>query len=57
LTVAVVDSVFAGATVGIAGLGLGLGTAGCLVIGGIGLVASVVAFAAWARSQIVRWGN
>jgi hypothetical protein len=31
------------------------GTAGCLVIGGIGLVASVVAFAASAREQIVRW--
>jgi putative Mn2+ efflux pump MntP len=50
-------SVAAGATVGIAGLGLGLGTAGCLVLGGIGLVASVVAFAAWARKQIVRWGE
>ena len=37
--------------------GLGLGTAACLVIGGIGLVASVVAFAAWARKQIVRWGE
>ncbi len=38
MTVDVVDSVVAGATVGIAGLGLGLGlglcTAGCLVIGG-----------------------
>jgi len=55
--IAVVDSVVAGATVGIAGLGLGLGTAACLVIGGIGLVASVVAFAAWARKQIVRWGE
>ena len=53
--IAVVDSVVAGAAVGIAGLGLGLGTAGCLVIGGIGLVASVVAFAVWARRQIVRW--
>jgi hypothetical protein len=55
--IAVVDSVVAGATVGIAGLGLGLGTAGCLVLGGIGLAASVVAFAAWARKQIVRWGE
>jgi hypothetical protein len=25
--------------------------------GGIGLVALVVAFAAWARKQIVRWGS
>ena len=49
--------VVAGATVGIAGLGLGLGTAACLVLGGIGLAASVVAFAAWARKQILRWGS
>jgi hypothetical protein len=28
-----------------------------VVIGGIGLVASDVVFAAWARKQIVRWGN
>ena len=55
--IAVVDSVVAGATVGIAGLGLGLGTAGCLILGGVGLAASVVAFAAWARKQIVRWGS
>jgi hypothetical protein len=55
--IAVVDSVVVSATIGIAGLGLGLGTAGCLVIGGISLVASVVAFAAWARKQIVRWGS
>jgi hypothetical protein len=39
------------------GLGFGLGTAGCLVLGGIGLVASPVAFAAWSRKQIVRWGE
>ena len=52
--IAIVDSVVAGATVGVAGLGLGLGTAGCLVLGGIGLVASVVAFAAWARKQLLR---
>jgi hypothetical protein len=45
----------AGATVGIAGLGLG--TAACLVLGGIGPAASVVAFAARARKQIVRWGS
>jgi hypothetical protein len=31
--------------------------AGCLVLGGVGLAASVVAFAAWARKQIVRWGS
>ena len=55
--IAVVDSVVAGATVGIAGLGFGLGTAGCLVLGGVGLAASVVVFAAWARKQIVRWGE
>jgi hypothetical protein len=55
--IAVVDSVVAGATLGIAGLGLGLGTAACLVLGGIGLAASVVAFAVWARKQIVRWGE
>jgi hypothetical protein len=42
---------------GIARLGRGLGTAGYWVIGGIGLVASVVKFAAWARKQIVRWGS
>jgi hypothetical protein len=55
--IAVVDSVVAGATVGIAGLGLGLGTAACLVRIGIGLAASVVVFAAWARKQTVRWGE
>lgn len=55
--IAVVDSVVAGATVAIAGLGLGLGTAGCLILGGIGLVASIIAFATWARKQIVRWGE
>jgi hypothetical protein len=55
--IAVVDSRVAGAAVGIAGLGLGLGTAACLVLGGIGMAASLVAFAAWARTQIVRWGE
>jgi hypothetical protein len=28
-----------------------------LVLGGIGLVASVVAFAAWARKQILLWSE
>jgi hypothetical protein len=55
--IAVIDSVVAGAAVGIAGLGLGLGTAGCLLVGAVALVASLVAFAAWARRQIVRWGE
>lgn len=55
--IAVVNSVVAGATVGIAGLGLGLGTASCLVLGGIGLVASVVAFSVWSRRQLLRWSR
>ena len=50
--VAVVDSAVAGAIVGIAALGLGLGTGGSLALGGIGFVSSLTGFILWARRSI-----
>jgi hypothetical protein len=53
--VATLDSVVAGAAAGVAGLGLGLGTAGSLVLGAIGFLASIAAFAVWATRTIGGW--
>jgi len=50
--VAVVDSAVAGAVVGIAALGLGLGTGWSLTLGGIGFVLSLTGFILWARRSI-----
>jgi hypothetical protein len=50
--VAVVDSVVAGATAGIAGVGLDLGLAGCLAVGGGFFLLSIASFVAWARHAI-----
>ena len=50
--VAVIDSVVAGAAAGIAGLGLDLGTAGSLALGGVCFAASMVFFAVWAKGRI-----
>ena len=52
--VAVIDSVVAGAAAGIAGLGLDLGTAGALGLGGCFFLLSMTFFAAWVRGQIGR---
>jgi hypothetical protein len=52
--VAVVDSVVAGAAVGIAAIGLDLGTAAALVLGGATFLVSMTAVALWARRQIWR---
>jgi hypothetical protein len=52
--VAVVDSVVAGATLGIASYGLDLGSAVSLMVGAVGFVVSIVLFAAWARRWIAR---
>lgn len=53
--VAILDSVVAGAAVGVAGLGLGFGTAGSLAVGAIGFLASVALFATWATRTISVW--
>jgi hypothetical protein len=53
--VATLDSVVAGAAVGVAGLGLGLETAGSLAVGALGFLASVALFAAWATRTINVW--
>jgi hypothetical protein len=50
--VAVVDSVVAGATVGIASYALDLGLGASLVVGAVGFVVSIVTFAVWARRLI-----
>jgi hypothetical protein len=50
--VAVIDSVVAGAAAGIAGIGLDLGIAGSLVLGGAFFLASLMFFALWARGRI-----
>jgi hypothetical protein len=50
--VAVVDSAVAGAIVGIAVLGLGLGTGWSLALGGIGFACSLAGFILWARRSI-----
>ena len=48
--VAVVDSVVAGAIVGIAALGLDLGTGWSVALGGLAFAVSLAAFVLWARS-------
>jgi hypothetical protein len=50
--VAVLDSVVAGAAAGIAGIGLDLGIAWSLSLGGAFFVASLVFFTVWARGRI-----
>jgi hypothetical protein len=50
--VAVLDSVVAGATAAIAGIGLGLELAGTLVLGGAFFLLSVASFALWGRHAI-----
>jgi hypothetical protein len=55
--VATVDSVVAGAAVGITGLGLGLGTGGSLVLGGAGFLLSMAAFVFWARRIVASWSG
>jgi len=52
--VAVMSSVVAGAAAGIAAIGLELGTAAALVLGGVLFVASLGGFAAWAQRRIAR---
>ena len=52
--VAVISSVVAGAAAGIAAIGLDLGTAGALVLGGLLFLASLGGFAAWAQRRIAR---
>jgi hypothetical protein len=52
--VAVIDSVVAGATAAIAAIGLELGTAGALVLGGALFVLSLVGFVMWAQREIKR---
>jgi hypothetical protein len=50
--VAVLDSVVAGAAAGIAGMGLDVGVAGSLALGGVCFVTSLVFFTVWARGRI-----
>jgi hypothetical protein len=52
--VAVISSVVAGAAAGIAGIGLDLGTAGALVLGGVFFVTSLGGFVARAQRRIAR---
>jgi hypothetical protein len=52
--VAVVDSVVAGATVGIASYALDLGLAGSLALGAVGFVLSLTLFAVWAERLIAQ---
>jgi hypothetical protein len=52
--VAVVDSVVAGAILGIAAFGLDLGTTASLIMGGAAFLASLAVFAAWGDRQIER---
>jgi hypothetical protein len=55
--VATVDSVVAGAAAGIAGLGLGAGTAGSLALGAAGFLLSMAAFVSWARRIVSAWAD
>jgi hypothetical protein len=55
--VATVDSVVAGATAGIAGLGLGLETGGSLALGAVGFLVSIAGFAVWATRTIGAWSD
>jgi hypothetical protein len=50
--VAVLDSVVAGAAAGIAGMGLDVGIAWSLALGGVCFVASLAFFTVWARGRI-----
>ena len=50
--VAVINSVVAGAVVGVAGMALDLGAAWSLVLGAAGFLASIGCFVAWARGKI-----
>ena len=50
--VAVIDSVVAGASAGIAGIGLDLGIAWSIMLGGAFFLASLMFFALWARGRI-----
>ena len=52
--VAVIDSVVAGAIVGIAAIGLDLATAVAVALGAVAFAISLGSFAAWGRRQIVR---
>ena len=53
--VAVIDSVVAGAVAGIAGIELGLGTVGALVLGAAFFLVSLVGFFAWAWRLIEKY--
>ena len=53
--VSVMSSVVAGATAGIAAIGLDLGTAAALVLGGVFFAASLGAFALWAQHTIAKY--
>jgi hypothetical protein len=53
--VALIDSVVAGATLGILALGLDLGLAGALVLGCLGFLAAFALFVVWARRWIGRF--
>jgi hypothetical protein len=55
--VATLDSVVAGAAAGVAGLGLGLETAGSLVLGAAGFLVSIACFAVWATRTIGTWSE
>ncbi len=55
--VAVVNSVVAGATAGIAGVGLDLGLAGCLAVGGVFFLLSIASFFAWANHAIPKFAE
>ena len=50
--VAVINSVVAGATAGVAGMALDLGTAWSLVAAGVSFLASMVFFVVWARGRV-----
>src|SRR5262245_3398117 len=50
--IAVIDSVVAGAAVGIAGLGLDLGVVAAIALGAVFFLLSILFFALWARAQI-----
>ena len=52
--VAVIDSVVAGALAGIAAIGLDLGTAASIAMGGVLFAISLAGFATWGRRQIAK---
>ena len=53
--VAVIDSVIAGVTAGIVGLGLDLGIGWSLALGALAFLASMALFVVWARRAIARY--